>query len=346
MIIGPRGVGKTTYLLERTAREHLFYFSADHPLVGEHGIWAITEEAIRNGYEGVAIDEVHFARNWSTDLKAIYDSNPKLKIYASDSSSLVLRKGIADLSRRFPRYRIPFLSLREYIYLKSDITVPAFNPFKTSKWPDILDEINIARHFRSYLKGGFRPIFLEGDYEAKSLNIIEKTIFSDIPFLLPQINQNYLKLLNAIMGYLATSTVPTLNIENLSGEWSIGKEKLYELLSVLEHVELISIVRYKSDKKASGKGAKILFADPSFYSVLGTNPGTQRESFAVCMGRQGNIEVFASKDEGKADFLFDKISIEIGGKNKKIKAADYVLRDDISEPSRNILPLWSLGFLY
>jgi hypothetical protein len=36
-------------------------------------------------------------------------------------------------------------------------------------------------------------------------------------------------------------------------------------------------------KKAIGKAAKIFFADPSIYSVLGGNIGTQREAFVVAM---------------------------------------------------------------
>ncbi len=36
----------------------------------------------------------------------------------------------------------------------------------------------------------------------------------------------------------------------------------------------------------------------------------------------------------------------MGGPSKKIKNADFVIRDDIEYPSRNALPLWLLGMMY
>ena len=186
----------------------------------------------------------------------------------------------------------------------------------------------------------------QGEYHARLLDIVEKTIFFDIPFLLPQVQDRYLTVLNAIMGYLATSRKPSLNIESLSREWSIGKDKLYELLTALEHVELISIVRYKSDVKAAGKGAKIFFSDPTFYAALGGHVGNVRESFVACMMRQSGGLIYACKDERSGDFVVNDMVLEIGGKNKKRKQAQFVIRDDIESPSRDVIPLWALGFLY
>ena len=347
LVLGPRGTGKTTLLLDACRKERLLYVPADFPLVARFGIWEIAEEAFRCGYSGVAVDEVHFVRSWSQDLKAVYDSYPRAKIYASDSSSLVLRKGIADLSRRFPRVKVPLLSFREFIHLKTGEVPPKFSFLETTD-PcfEILQQVNVLRLFREYLEVGFRPIFLEGEYHARLLDIVEKTIFFDIPFLLPQVQDRYLTVLNAIMGYLATSRKPSLNIESLSREWSIGKDKLYELLTALEHVELISIVRYKSDVKAAGKGAKIFFSDPTFYAALGGHVGNVRESFVACMMRQSGGLIYACKDERSGDFVVNDMVLEIGGKNKKRKQAQFVIRDDIESPSRDVIPLWALGFLY
>ena len=152
--------------------------------------------------------------------------------------------------------------------------------------------------------------------------------------------------MNAVIGYLAVSPIPTLNIDALSTEWSIGKEKLYELLNVLDHIGLINIVRYKQDHKASGKGAKMLLADPSMYHVLRGDKGNVREAFLVTSMRSSGMRVFASKDESKGDFVVDGKLVEVGGKNKNPKQADYVVRDTLELPLGNALPLWSFGFLY
>ena len=347
MIIGPRGTGKTTLMLTRSKQEQLLYLSADNPIVSRFGIWELGNEALMMGYKGLAVDEVHYAKSWSGDLKALYDSFPKAMIYASDSSSIVLRLGVADLSRRFPKVRVPFLSFREYLTFINNQDFPILKYTSSSeKFSAIASEQKILPLFKEYITRGFRPFFLEGHYEDRLVNIIEKTIHSDIPFLLPSVQQNYLRLLNAIIGYLASSPIPTLNIESLSTEWSVGKEKLYELLSVLEHVELINIVRFKSDKKASGKGAKIFLSDPSMYFALSGKLGNVREAYVVCTAKQSGLEIFACKDEAKGDFILEDTIIEIGGRNKKRKQSDLVIRDDLDHPSPGVLPLWALGFGY
>jgi len=98
LIFGPRGVGKTTFILSRIKSKKIFYLSADNPLVSAVSLWDLGNAIFMKGYEGIAIDEVHYAKDWSIHLKALYDAFPDKIIWASDSSSLILRHGIADLS--------------------------------------------------------------------------------------------------------------------------------------------------------------------------------------------------------------------------------------------------------
>jgi len=60
-----------------------------------------------------------------------------------------------------------------------------------------------------------RHFFLEGFYQAKHLATIEKSLFHDVLYLVPQIQKLHIGLMNAIIGQLATSTVPTINVESL-----------------------------------------------------------------------------------------------------------------------------------
>jgi len=347
LVIGPRGTGKTTLLLESVRDRNILYLSADHPVISGISLFDLAKEVFNKGYDGIAIDEVNFSNRWSNALKSVYDSYPSKKVWASDSSSTKLRKGIADLSRRFPRVNLPLLSFREYIFFKENVLVRPFSPWGDSDSAQaIFKRVNVLSLFHQYLREGARPIFLEGDYRERIINIIEKMIFSDTPFLLPSIQEQYLKLMNAVIGYLASSPIPTLNIESLSTEWSIGKEKLYELLNVLDHIGLIHIVRYRHDHKASGKGAKILLADPTMYHVLDGERGNIRESFFVTSVRGANRPLFAAKNESKGDFIVDDKLFKIGGKKKSRNGSDYVVRDDIELPLKNVLPLWSFGFLY
>jgi len=56
--------------------------------------------------------------------------------------------------------------------------------------------------------------------------------------------------------------------------------------------------------------------------------------------------VFASKDESQGDFEVAGLTVEVGGAGKKRKKSDFVIRDDVETPSRSVIPLWCLGFLY
>jgi len=102
-------------------------------------------------YDGLIIDEVHYLKDWSLHIKSLYDSFPNKPIWLSDSSSIVLRKRIADLSRRFVVHQLPLMSLREYIYFETGKELSKIpNPFdKTSLQivPGILREIeSISKH--------------------------------------------------------------------------------------------------------------------------------------------------------------------------------------------------------
>jgi uncharacterized protein len=347
-VIGPRGVGKTTLLLNAAKEQRIIYVSADHPSVSQFPLIEIAEAAFSESFDGIIVDEVHHADNWSSHVKAIYDSFPKHKVWISDSSSLLLRKGAADLSRRFPKLSVPYLSFREYLELKLNKSLDPFDPFHSpiEKFTRILSVTDVQKEFKEYLDHGLRPFFLEGDYKEKMLGIIEKSIYHDVPFFVPSIQENHLRLMNAVLGFLAESPIPTINIDDFAKRWSLGKEKLYQLLKVMEHVDLIKIVRYKSDKSVSGKGAKIFLSDPSVYAALQGNLGTAREAFTVCMFNQMGLEVFACKNEKAGDFILKNMVIEIGGRNKARKSSEIVIRDDIETPTRDSIPLWSLGMMY
>ena len=115
----------------------------------------------------------------------------------------------------------------------------------------------------------------------------------------------------------------------------------------MEQIELINIVRYQNDHRTSGKGAKIFFADPSMYQALGGGSGNFREAFVTMVFRQLGRVFHACKDERQGDFILDKkITLEVGGRNKAIKGAQFVLKDEIDMPGKASIPLWSIGMMY
>lgn len=345
LLYGQRGVGKTTYLLSISEKENLFYVSADESALSVVDFEMFAEEVFRNGYDGIIVDEVHFLKDWSVKIKNLYDSYPDKRFIISDSSSIVLRKGIADLSRRFVKVKMPLMSFREFIYLETGIEIPKIEkPFEFDREyvSYVIKNFNVLKLFNQYSEYGTRPFYKEGNYAERLYNTFEKTVYFDIPYFLENLSENHLRVVKSIFDYLLYSKIPTINVERMCKEWGISRPKLYQLLEVMTQSELIHIVRKRNDRSAFSKGEKILIADPTFYTSFDGDIGNFREAFVfLCLSNYG--QVFASDNEEECDFVFGDIKVEVGGRNKKPKKSDFVIRDDFEIPVRNVIPMWLLG---
>jgi len=120
---------------------------------------------------------------------------------------------------------------------------------------------------------------------------------------------------------------------------------------VMESVGVLRIVRTENDTKAKSAGDKLFFADPSFYSALRGNPGTAREALVASLCADAGWTIETTRDDSTGDFVISKPSdagirklrLEVGGASKRIKSADFVIRDDIDYPAVNAIPMWLLG---
>ncbi len=348
LLTGSRGCGKSTFLLHHARTKRILYLSADNPKIMDTPLYDVVSDILMKGYEGVIIDEVHYAADWSIHLKALYDDFPDKTFWVSDSSSLILRAGEADLSRRYMPMEMPLMSFREYLFLEAGEIFPVYHPGDLNL--PAQPTSTLLQQFLDYRSHGTRPFYQDGNFPARYMAVLDKVLNNDIPFFLPRITENNLRLMRAIIGTLSNSSVPRVQITSLCADWGIGAEKLYQLLFVMESVGLLRIVRMQNDTKARSIGAKMLFADPCAYHVLDADQGTEREAYiANCFAMSG-YEVFASRNETKGDYVVTKgktnWTLEVGGKNKKPKQADFVLRDDTDYPAGNAIPFWLAGMMW
>lgn len=348
LLTGTRGCGKSTFLLHHAKERHILYLSADNPKIIGIPLYDLVSDILMLGYEGVIIDEIHYAPNWSIHLKALYDDFPNKTFWISDSSSLVLRAGEGDLSRRYVPIQMPLMSFREYLYLETgnvhhkyclgDTTLP------------VQPTAELLRMFHDYRSFGSRPFYQNGDFEARYMAVLDKVLNNDIPFFLPSISDNNLRVMRAIIGTLSNSSIPRVQVTSLCSDWGIGAEKLYQLLFVMESIGLLRIVRFQNDTKSRSVGAKMLFADPCAYNVLNADQGTEREAYIVNCFAQTGYSVYAMRDETRGDYIMSRgnssLAIEVGGKSKKPKSADFVLRDNTDYPAANAIPFWLTGMMW
>ncbi len=118
-IVGARGVGKTTmilqYIKEQLDIKTALCVLADDLCFAQHTLFDMAETFYINAGKHLFIDEIHKYKNWSQELKNIYDAFPSLKVVFTGSSVLDILKGSSDLSRRAVIYKMQGLSFREYL---------------------------------------------------------------------------------------------------------------------------------------------------------------------------------------------------------------------------------------
>src|SRR5690606_18088917 len=115
-LIGPRGVGKTTLVLQYINQNleitQSLYVTTEDFYFATHSLTELADSFVKNGGKNLFIDEIHKYPNWSRELKLIYDYHKDLKIVFTGSSVLDIKKGSSDLSRRAVVYTMQGLSFR------------------------------------------------------------------------------------------------------------------------------------------------------------------------------------------------------------------------------------------
>ncbi len=167
-LIGSRGVGKTTLLLqylEQYSIDEALYFSADDISVANFGIITIVEEFYALGGRVVVIDEVHMFKEWAGHIKNLYDFMPDLTIRVSGSSMLNILIQSYDLSRRMIVKELEKLSFKEYLEINNDIKLESYSlDTVLSNSAEISFELTqkyptLYKQFKDYLSIGCYPYF-------------------------------------------------------------------------------------------------------------------------------------------------------------------------------------------
>ena len=70
LLTGPRGSGKTTFLLSLVEEKNLFYISADDPIIYTTPFQDLAQYILIH-YDGLIIDEVHYLKDWSLHIKSL-----------------------------------------------------------------------------------------------------------------------------------------------------------------------------------------------------------------------------------------------------------------------------------
>lgn len=354
-IRGPRGVGKTTLMLQYIKKEldsgDVLYVNADDIYFSSHRLIDLAEKLVQRGIHYFFIDEIHKYKDWSKELKLIYDYYSELKVVFSGSSVLDLNRGTSDLSRRAIVYQLYGLSFREYLALFHNILVPVFSLDEiVGGKPETIDWKTPLLYFEDYLKHGYYPFSKETGFDEKLRQIINLTLENDIP-VFADMSAAMGRKFKQLLSIIAQSVPFKPNMSKLAEIIGTGRNQMPDYLLYIEDAGMIVQLRDATGGiRGLGKIEKVYLDNTNLIYSLAegeVNVGNLRETFFLNQMRVRNpvISSFLS------DFQIDRRTFEIGGKSKGMRQIEqaeegYVVKDQIEFSSGNILPLWWFGLNY
>ncbi|MDR7130426.1 putative AAA+ superfamily ATPase [Algoriphagus sp. 4150] len=365
-VLGARGTGKTTLLLQLAVQEftpqntgRVLYTSLDDIYFSANTLVGLAEQFEKLGGEILILDEVHKYPNWAREIKNIYDFQRGLKIIFTGSSIIDMIKENADLSRRAIFYNLPGLSFREYLNISGLGNFKAIELESLIKGHEsiankITKDFKPLIHFPNYLKAGYYPFFKENPntYYIRIEQVLKLILEIDLQFIKGIDSHNLRKLYQLL--YILSQSVPfTPNISKLSEKIGITRNTLLLYLSYLEKAKIINSLQ------ANGKSTSILQKPDKIYlentnlgyaiSKQEINTGNERETFFLNQLKNAGHEVHLPK---YGDFSVNETYVfEIGGYNKSAtqlqnQANSYVVSDGLEVGFKSKIPLWLFGFLY
>lgn len=361
-IKGPRGAGKTTLMLQHLKYDlglpaNALYITADHTWFYNHTLLETANDWYKQGGKILLIDEVHKYANWSVELKNIYDGLPEMQVIFSASSALDIYRGEADLSRRVVSHLLAGLSFREFLSFTDGagfdaITIEDIIKDHKNLSRIITDVIRPLPAFQKYLQVGYLPIIAEGEdsYHLKLNQVINRIVETDLAYIAGY-NTGTATKVKKLLGVIAESVPFKPNIAALSRKLDLSRDSVYQYIYQLRDARLLNTL------SSEGKGVstlqkpdKIFLENTNLAFALKEKPemGNIRETFVLNQLLNAGMPVYSPAD---GDFSVDRLTIEVGGKNKnasQVKHLDnYLIATDGMEIGNgNKVPIWLFGFLY
>lgn len=364
-IRGPKGVGKTTMMLQyiklnyKLLDRQVLYVSCEDKYFSNHSLLSLAEQFYLNGGRHLFLDEVHKYDDWSNEIKEIYDFYPTMRVVLSGSSLLSMTEGDADLARRCINHNIQGLSFREFLHFYKGIKMPIYPIEQVLQDPaPLIEEMN--KHGRpiallkEYLKYGYYPYYLnnETDYHIAIQQVVSKIIDIELPRICG-VDMNNTRKIKSLLTILCASVPFQVDITKLATQSGLKRDTIINYLSYLDKAKLIRLLYsdLKSIKRMQ-KPDKIYIDNTNLLNAWATMPiqiGTIRETFVA---NQLSVNHMVEFRKTNGDFLVDsKYTFEVGGDDKDFQqianvADSFILADDMETAIGKKLPIWVVGFDY
>ncbi len=358
-IRGPRGVGKTSFLLDYArenfdvAERQCIYINISNFYFQARGIIDFAREFSERGGQVLLIDQIFTLPGWRQQLCECYHRFPLLRIVYTTTSVEGPEDINDELSSISRTYVLHGFSFREYLNLR---TGNSFHPYTLSEilndheriLKTIVPRVHPWLYFEEYIQHGYYPFYLESNnFTEKLLKSMNQMIETDI-LLIKQVELKYLNKIKKLLYLLATSDASSPNVSKFADEIQTSRATVMNYLKYLEEARLINMV-YREGETFPKKPSAIMLHDPNLMHAV-YSPDMQLQDimeayFVNTLWRHNTI------NSGKRDGLFrinNSTDVVVCDKNKRIKQLDNVLfaRYNSEVGQGNDIPIWLFGFLY
>lgn len=242
-LTGLRRVGKTTLMLKIIQdkldsgfdKENIVYFSFDDfmnikikEVVNAYA--RLMNKNLDKGNYLFLFDETQKIEGWEEQIKRIYDNYSNFKIIISGSESLFIRKKAREsLAGRFFEFKVNLLSFTEFLNFK-DIKIKNISLYKEE----------LIKAFNEYILCNGFPEIINSDNEIiqkyTKENIIERTIYKDIPQIFPIRD---VAILENIFNIILFDPGEIINLNSLAKDLNTSRQTVSIYLDYLEKSFLI-----------------------------------------------------------------------------------------------------------
>lgn len=361
-IKGPRGVGKTTMLLQHILDneedvDQTLYASLDDLWFSNHTLMELVDWANQHGIKRLYLDEVHRYDQWSANLKNIYDNYPEMSIVYTSSSLLIMDNSKVDLSRRQTLYTLYGMSFREFLSFENAIQIAPLSLDELLQHHvryamQITADTKVAPLFEAYQHHGYYPFYCESveDFLIRLREVVSVVIDTDMPAVESVSFETIQKVRRLLM--IICERVPfEPNMSELWKQLATNNELGLRMLYALDKAQILGLLTSKTkNHKYLSKPDKIFLGNSNLMHALcaKVEKGNERETYFFSQLRVSNDLKYPKQGDF---FVNDKYLFEVGGRKKSFEQiADipnsFLAVDDTEVGFGNRIPLWMFGLLY
>ena len=360
-IKGPRGVGKTTFLLQYAKKNYSFsvgrclYINMNSFYFRGRGLVDFAQEFVRRGGRVLIVDQLFKQSGWREELCECYHTLPLLQIIFATTTVEEPGTENDELSKLAHFYVLHGFSFREYINMQAGFDMPRVTLddilTKTEEvQKSILMKVRPWIFLQSYLHHGYYPFYIEKhNFTENLLKSINAMIEVDVLFT-KQIDVKYVSRLKKLLYLLVLGGSESPNVSNLAKDINTSRATVMNYMNNLEEARLIHQIYKHSSSEGPKKPARVLTHNTNLlYAILSGAPSDQEVMetfFTNSIWRHHKVET--TRKSGLYIIDDDK-QVCVCDKNAKKRIKDpnvYYTRYNTEVARDGDIPIWMFGFLY